>query len=145
MTKLSIDHLRSIDKSQLSVFGKSFHQIERGHGSFFGSLFDTFLKGSQGNRKRIADAFPEYFNDHDITLDYPTVLQGLISKVMEHMYKDRPLVLSDIGKNEINGAFYGSANDKWYVHTVNSDFSIGILSVNDEIFENADLSWFVFE
>ncbi len=63
-----------ISKSKLSVFGLYFNHYQRDHGSFFNSLFETFLKGSQGNRQKIADAFPEYFNKYDIDLDYPRLI-----------------------------------------------------------------------
>jgi len=72
-----------IDKSKLSAFGLKFNRFEFGHGSFQAAMFDAFLKASEGNKERIANAFSEWFNELDITLDYPYLPDNLKYFAME--------------------------------------------------------------
>lgn len=55
---------------RLSLFGQHYHGFQYDHGSFAMSLIKAFYNASPSNRKKLVIAFPEYFKEQDITLDY---------------------------------------------------------------------------
>jgi hypothetical protein len=57
-----------LDHDELSTYGRLYVLGQGGHGSFHTALFKCFGLGGQDNRRKIADAFPEYFNEYDITM-----------------------------------------------------------------------------
>lgn len=62
--------MNSIELSQFGKYVNGLHSNFNGCGSFQASILDAFYKASQGNRERLVLAFPEWFNQYDINLDY---------------------------------------------------------------------------
>ncbi len=59
-----------MNKVKLSVFGQYHHGQRQGEGSFVNDLMKLFYLADPGNRTKLVKAFPEYFKENDILLNY---------------------------------------------------------------------------
>ena len=68
----------------------------------------------------------------------------IFKKAFESMLDSKELVITDFGKNWLDGCWEHSSKEKWEIMSVNKDFTLNIISETDYIFENANLEWFIF-
>lgn len=70
ITDRKIEAINMTKTRKLSSFGRHYNGDNIEHGSFHMLIFKAFFAADLDNKMRLIDAFPEWFNEDDLTFNY---------------------------------------------------------------------------